>query len=317
MRRVLPWLCLAVFCFSQASFAQDDDELAPIVPRKPRPAVKAKPSKPRPAARPAAKPVEDDDLSPIASAKGDVNVKLAQGLSNAVLSIDNKDVGPLPIGPQSLTVGEHSVKVRRIGYADFVKRVTVVGGKTIDLEARLTAVSAVLSVTSDVAEAQVFLNGRLVGTAPISELEVPAGAAELSVRKTGFKDDNKRLTLVAGKDYPVVVKFNPGTTTTVVATSDRPSETKLTPDEDTTDITGPAVTTTVDETPVFGRWYFWAGVAAVAVGAAVVTGVVVNNTQPPKPLTEAAVCAVNGGRCNICVGFSCAATGFPSGILSF
>jgi hypothetical protein len=96
MRRALPWLCLAVFCLSQTSFAQDDDELAPLAPRKPRPAAKAKPgsAKPRPAVRPAARPIEDDDLAPIASAKGELNVRLAQGLSNAVLSIDNKDVGP-------------------------------------------------------------------------------------------------------------------------------------------------------------------------------------------------------------------------------
>ena len=320
MMRLLPWLLLAVFCFSQTSFAQDDDDLAPLAPKKPKPTAKPKPAaaKPKPAVKPVVKPVvEDDDLAPLAASKGDVNVKLAQGLSNAILSIDNKEVGPLPVGPQTLTTGEHAIKVRRLGYADFVKRVTVLGGKTVDVEAKLTATSAILSVTSDVPEAQVFVNGRLVGTAPISDLEVPPGSAELSVRKTGFKDDNKRLTLIAGKDYPVVVKFNPGTTTTVVATSDRPAETKLTPDDDTTPVTGPAVSTTVDETPIYGRWYFWAGVAAVAVGAAVVTGVVVNNNQPPQRLSEGTVCAANGGRCDICVGLQCAASGLPSGIVTF
>jgi len=320
MTRVLPWLLLAVFCFSQTSFAQDDDDLAPLAPKKPKPAAKAKPAaaKAKPTVKPAVRaPVEDDDLAPLASNKGEVNVKFAQGLSNAVLSIDNKDVGPLPLGAQTLSTGEHSVKVRRVGYADFVKKVNVVGGKTLDVEAKLTAVNAILSVSSDVTEAQVFVNGRLVGTAPISDLEVPAGSTEISVRKTGFKDDIKRLTLLAGKDYPVVVKFNPGTTTTLVATSDRPAETKLTPDEDPSAVNGPAVTTTVDETPVYGRWYFWAGVAAVAVGVVVVAGVVVNDNQPPKRLTEGAVCAANGGKCDICVGLMCSPTGLPSGILNF
>ncbi len=319
MTRLLPWLLLAVFAFSQTSFAQDDDDLAPLAPKKPKPAAKPKPApKPKPAVKPAVKAlVEDDDLAPLASSKGDLNIKLPQGLSNAIVSIDNKDVGPFPIGPQTLPVGEHSVKVRRLGYADFVKKVTVLSGKTVDVEAKLTAVNAILSVTSDVPEAQVFVNGRLAGTAPISELEVPAGVTEINVRKTGFKDDIKRLTLIAGKDYPVVVKFNPGTTTTVVATSDRPAETKLTPDEDPSLVTGPAVTTTVEETPIYGRWYFWAGVAAVAVGAVVITGVVVNNNQPPLPLTEGDVCRVNNGRCNICIGLQCAGSGLPSGILNF
>jgi len=324
MIRVLPWLLLAVFTFSQTSFAQDDDDLAPLAPKKPKPAkpkpAVAKPApKPKPTAKPVAKPLEDDDdLAPLAVARADVTVKLSQGLTNAVLSIDGKDVGPLPQGPQSLTAGEHQLKVRRAGYADFVKKVTVVGGKALELDAKLTAISAVVSVTSDVPDAQVLINGRLVGTAPITDLEVPAGPAELVVRKLGFSEDKQRLTLVAGKDYPVIVKFKPATTT-VVAASDRPAETRLTPVDDTPLVTGPEVTTTAEEKPIYAQWYFWAGVAAVAVGAAVVTGVVVNNnaTKQPTRLTEGEVCTTNMGRCDICVGFQCSMAGLPSGVLNF
>lgn len=319
MMRVLPWLLLAVFTLSTSSFAQDDDDLAPLAPKKPKPAAKPKVApkpKPPPVTTKPKPPDDDDDLAPLAASKGDVVVKLAQGLSNAILSIDGKDVGPLPVGPQTLPTGEHQVKVRRLGYADFVKKVTVAGGKSVEVDAKLQAINAIVSVTSDVPDAQVFVNNRLVGTAPLSDLELPAGQTEIAVRKDGFKDDKQRINLIAGKDYPIVVKFNPGTTSTVVAATDRPVDTKLTPD-DTTNVTGPGVSTTVDETPIYGRWYFWAGVAAVAVGAAVVTGVVVNNNQPPQRIDEKTVCAVNGGRCDICVGFQCTAAGLPSGVLNF
>jgi hypothetical protein len=321
MMRALPWVLLAVFTASTVALAQDDDDLAPIAPtKKPKPAarpkVAPKPKQPPPVTTKPKQPEEDDDLAPIAVAKGDLTIKLSPAVSNAILSIDGKDVGPLPVAAQSLTAGEHQVKVKRLGYADFVKRVTIASGKPTELEVKLQAINAIVSVTSDVPDAQVFVNGRLVGTAPMTEMELPAGPTEIAVRKDGFKDDKQRIILVAGKDYPIVVKFNPGTTSTVVATTDRPVETKLTPDEPG-GLTGPGVSTTVDETPIYGRWYFWAGIAAVAVGAAVVTGVVVNNNQPPQRIDEKTVCAVNGGRCDICVGFQCSTAGLPSGVLNF
>lgn len=314
--RLLPWLLLSALAISFAAHGQDDDDLAPIAPKKPKapPAAKARPRPKAPPPAPKAKPDEDDDLAPIAATKADLTIKFGQGLSNAIVSIDGKDVGPLPVPPQSLAAGEHTVKVRRIGYGDFVKRVTIVGGKAQELEAKLTPINAVVSVTSDVADAQVFVNGRLVGSAPITELELPAGSTEIAVRKEGFKDDKQRLTLVAGKDYPIVVKFNPGTVSTVVAAVDRPVEPRLTPTDGDTSTN--VVTTTAEETPVTQRWWFWAGIGAV-VAAGVVTGVVLatNGNQPPLRLTADQLCGPNG--CDSCIGGPMCMPNPSAGVLSF
>ncbi|MDX2013954.1 MAG: PEGA domain-containing protein [Myxococcaceae bacterium] len=288
--RSFAWAVLVVFSCSTVAFAQDDDELAPLTktPAKPKPAAKPKP-KPKPAP---VKPtqVDDDDLAPLVAAKGDVTIKLPQGLSNATVSIDGKDVGTFPVPPQSLAVGEHTVKVKRLGYADFVKKISVAAGKAVDVEARLTAVTAVLSVTSDVAGAQVFLNGRLVGPAPITNLEVAAIPTEIAVRKEGFLDDTQKLNLVAGKDYPVVVKFKPGATSTVAAVTDRPVDPVLTPTEPTTGVTAPIV-----ETPLYARWYFWAGIAVVAVATAVTVFLLTRDMTPMLiQQTPTGVCGTDG-----------------------
>jgi hypothetical protein len=311
--RALPWLVLIAMTTTSLAYAQDDDDLAPIskTPAKPKPVAKPKP-RPKPApVKPA--PVDDDDLAPIAASKGDLVIKSPQGLSNAVLSIDGKEVGTLPVPPQSLTAGEHTLKVKRAGYADFVKKVTVAGGKSVDVEARLTAVAAVVSVTSDVADAQVFINGRSMGSAPVT-LELPPGPTELSVRKDGFSPDNQTLTLIAGKDYPVVVKFKPGTTSTMVATADRPVDPKLTPSEDpVVGITSPVV-----ETPISQRWYFWAGIAAVAVATGAIIAAILLS-QPPMVLeaTQARVCGAAG--CDIFFGNQSirSALSMSAGLLSF
>lgn len=313
--RVLPWLVLIAVTTTSLAYAQDDDDLAPIskTPAKPKPVAKPKPRpKPKPTpVKPA--PVDDDDLAPIAASKGDVVVKLPQGLSNALLSIDGKEVGTLPVPPQSLTAGEHTLKVKRLGYAEFVKKITVAGGKSLDVDVRLTAASAVVSVTSDLADAQVLINGRSMGSAPVT-LEVPPGSTEISVRKEGFSPDNQTLTLIAGKDYPVVVKFKPGRTSTVVAAADRPVDPKLTPSEDP--VVG--ITTPVVETPISQRWYFWAGIAAAAVVTGAIIAAILLN-QPPMVVeaTEARVCSPVG--CDIFFGKQSirSALSMSAGLLSF
>lgn len=303
-----PVLLLAALVSVSAS-AQDDDDLAPLAPigkPKPKPAAKPKP-KPKPA-----KPKVEDDLAPIApiAKTGEVTVKVAGGISRATLSIDGKEAGQLPLAPQSLSVGEHTITVKRAGYAQFVKKVTIAGGKQLEVEAKLAPVSAVISVKSDVDDAQVLINGRLVGTAPVSDYEFPPGPVTISVIKEGFKEDKQKLTLVAGKDYPIEVKFKAAS---LAATTDRPIETTLTP-------VTPVAAAPIEvkkgptETPIYQRWYFWAGVGAVVVAAvAIPVGITAANNAQPAQLTEQEICS---GPCDGCIGFQCAASAATNPLMS-
>ncbi len=298
---------LVAVAMSTAAFAQDDDDLAPLAPiGKPKPKAKPKP-KPRPV--PKAKPTQviDDDLAPIApiAAKGDLNVKVASALAGSMLSIDGKEVGALPLPPQNIPSGEHTVTVKRPGYAAFVKKVQIPGGKTVDVEAKLTAVAAVLSVSSDVPGAQVLLNGRSIGIAPLNDVEVPPGPAEIAVIKEGFREETQKINFVVGKEYPISVKFN----AVASAASDRPVDSRLTPLASSgTPVTGVSV---APAEPITSKWYFWAGVAAVAIGAGVAIGYGVNKGVSDRPLNEKDICGPDG--CDGCIGLTCGAGFRPMG----
>lgn len=298
---------LAALALSSTAFAQDDDDLAPLAPLgKPKP--KPKPKKPvAPKTKPAKPTIADDELAPIGpiAAKGDLFVKVAANLAGSILSIDGKEVGALPLPPQNIPSGEHTITVKRPGYAAFVKKVLVPGGKSVDVEAKLTAVSAVLSVTSDVPGAQVLLNGRSIGTVPLNEVEVPPGPAEIAVIKDGFKEESQKINFVAGKEYPIVVKFNAVVAATVP--SDRPVETKLTPNVGSPNpVTGVSV---APAEPITSKWYFWAG---IGVGVAAVTvGVIAGVASQPPANPEKDICGPGG--CDACVGFMCAAGARPLG----
>lgn len=286
----------------------DDDDLAPLTPVKKAPA-KAPPAKkaPAPAPVPAKRPPPakqgkapaggDDDLAPLTpiANKGDLNVRISTPVQGAVLSVDGKELGVLPLGPQSLPTGEHLVTVKRVGFAAFVKKVNISAGKTLELEARLAPVAAIISVSSDVTNAQVFLNGRLIGTAPISDFEVPPGPVELSVLKEGFREDKQKLTLVAGKDYPVVVKFSPVKPPVV---SDRPLETSLVPPSSNT-AGGLGVAQVAPAAPIYQKWYFWVAVAAGVAAVAAGTAIGVSAAQPPGHYTPEEICGKPcGGHIN-------------------
>jgi hypothetical protein len=288
---------LLVALLSLGAAAQEDDDLAPLAPL---PRLKPKP-KPKPKPRPAP---EDDDLAPIApiARAGELAVRLAEDMSRAVLSVDGKDVGLLPLEAQSLPAGEHTVTVRRPGFAPFSKKVTVSGGKRAELEVRLTPMAAVLSVKSDLDDAQVLVDGRVIGTAPVVDHELPPGPVTISVLKEGYREEKQRLTLVAGRDYPIEVKFQAAPVATRV---DRPVEQPLAP-------RAPAAAPPVElrgapsEAPLYQRWYFWAGVGAAVVAVAAGTAAAVSAaTAPPAKLSEQQIC---GGKCDGCIGFACAST---------
>jgi hypothetical protein len=154
-------------------------------------------------------------------------------------------------------------------------------------------------------DAQVLLNGRIIGTAPITDYEAPAGVVEVAVVKEGFREDRQKLTLVAGHDYPIVVKFN-----TTPPESDRPVETTLVP---TTVAPPVSITQSEPVKPVYERWYFWVGVAAVVAAAAAGTAVAVTTAnQPPRQRTEGEVCT---DKCAACIALACTANNMSA--LSF
>src|SRR5581483_4646648 len=91
------FLCAALA--SGAALAQDDDLPAlPTGKPKPKPPT-ARPKAKPPAAKPKT-PVVDDDLPALPAAKGEVIVKLAPPIKGAKLSIDDREIGPLPQPPQ-------------------------------------------------------------------------------------------------------------------------------------------------------------------------------------------------------------------------
>jgi hypothetical protein len=287
--------------FASPAWAQEED-LAPL----PTPQVKKPPVRQRPgapvrqrklparAASPAAAQGNgaqgNEDLAPVptANAMASLKVKLATAVTRAQLFIDGKEQGTLPLNePLGLPVGEHQVQVKRSGYAPFTKKVQLFAARVAEVEVKLQPIAGVLSVTADVAGAEVFVDGLLVGTAPVVDLELAPKPIEVRVRHEGYESLSTRVSLVAGRDHSVAASLRPlakvtagsaalSTTPAAISSasiarqSDRPVDAALVPDDLGSSPT--LVDATIAPAPLSQRWYFWAGAAVVVAAGAVACG---------------------------------------------
>lgn len=294
IRRALVMVLPALLIAGPAN-AQDDD-LVPLTPIAPKPKPKAKP-KPKPKPKPvkpvkAPTAVQDDDLVPLTPMKTEVLVKLAVEVPGAKLLIDGKEVGTLPQPPQEVSAGEHTVTVKRPGFAPFTKKVTVGTGKTAEVSAELKATMAVLSITSEPSGAQLYVAGKPVGTSPVQDLEVPPGFVTVTAKKEGHTDAKTELVAKAGRDHPVSLKLGSAAVAARPSeqpVSDRPEATNLAPDQTASRSLGSELAVTTGP-PIVTRWYFWVGVVAVAGAIVAGTAIGVSQANANRRLTAEEIC---------------------------
>lgn len=281
------WVSAVCLGLSTAAWAQIDDDL-PALPTskqsKPKPKPKPKPPAVKPKPSPVKPtPVVEDELPPLMAPNGQLVVKLSAPVRGAKLFIDDREMGTMPQPALTLPNGEHVVVVKRPGFATFNKKLSV-SGRSQEVMVTLEPVAAVLNISTDVSGAEVLVNGQPMGVAPVAELEVPAGAVEIKLRKAGHREGTATLNVKAGRDYPVEVRLAP------TYGDDAPLSTSLTPTASPTD----AALTYEPSKPVYQKPWFWA-VVVVAVAAAVAgTSAAVYAAQPAPKLTGTQIC---GGPC--------------------
>ncbi len=172
--------------------------------------------------------------------------------AGAQIFIDGKAVAEVPMKlPLALRAGEHTIRVTKPGYADYLDTFRVRRRKDEVLAIDLLAVAGVLRIDAN-PQGQVVVDGRQIGETPF-EGELEPGERKVEVRSPGRSVFKKTLKIVAGEVFVLEVTLVP-----------------LPPRE-------PAVAT-----PWYGEWWVWAGAAAV-VAVGVTSAVVLSADEGPPP----------------------------------
>jgi len=270
----------------------DDDLLVPLAPSEGKGKVRRKA---KPKATPTRPALADDPLIAPLSAPTELLVTVGESVKGARLFVDERDLGLITGQAVGVAPGDRKISIRRLGYADLSIKVKFDKGERQELDVELEPVSGVLTIQANVPAADVTIDGRPMGKAPLRELLLTPGTHEVRVAKQGYLTDVAKLSIRPGKDYTLNSLLKPGKD----PVPDRPELSRLTPG---TNVAGsPGMGTAggaavAGATPWFGQWYVWAGAAALVAAAAGGTYVALK----PPILTPDQVC---GGTCDATVNY--------------
>jgi hypothetical protein len=269
MKGLLLGACFCLVFLPGAVRAEDNDLLAPLTP--PKGATKSAPAAVK------RKP-------PVTARKGKLVVH-APGVPDAVVFVDDEEIGNILGDAINVPVGTHQVVVKRAGYVDFTRTLNIRPGKVTELSAQLDPSGGTLGIDTSPEGAQVLVDGQPMGTTPMRNIVLPPGTYELKVHKEGYRDELARVSIRMGKQQSLRLSLK--------ALQEEPVATResslrpITPRySGTTPTSNYAPSATVEssvDSPKqwYQRWYVWAGAAAV-VAAGVTTAVMVSSNGRPS-----------------------------------
>ena len=120
--------------------------------------------------------------------------------SGATVYLNGKLLGPTPVRVGKLPPGAYALRMEKEGYAPFVQ--TVEFHSTIVLQ-KIFPRQESGSLTVDVkpCQAEVLLDGELLGYTPLHLNRVPAGLHELLIRKTNYSSYVQQISVAAGQHF--------------------------------------------------------------------------------------------------------------------
>ena len=139
---------------------------------------------------------------------------LATEPADCDISLDGVWLGKTPRLITSLDAKDvYRLLVQKPGYQPRTVEVKFNGRTPLVKNESLVIDSGVIEVTSDPAGVEVTVNGHPRGKTPVKVEGVPKGRATVVLKKSGFAEESRELSIVAGESQTLFVKLNglPGT----------------------------------------------------------------------------------------------------------
>lgn len=166
--------------------------------------------------------------------------------------------------PLKLKSGQHTLKITKKGYTEYLDVFRIRRNKTTRLDIDLLPFAGVVEITASVDGARVFIDGKFQGLTPL-EQEVLIGERAIRVTKAGFYEYVGKVKSIAGKTTKIHISLKAMPVGTTPYRPPPPPPPKW-----------------------YEKWYVWAGAAGgvVAVTLAVVIPVVLSQQDPVEDFCQ-------------------------------
>lgn len=124
--------------------------------------------------------------------------------SGANVFINGQFAGTTPLS-YSVAAGSHEVRLELSGRQTYRETVTLRGGETVRVSASLSPLrrTGTVSFTSRPANAEVYVDGRFIGTTPTGAVMLDEGSYQARFVRRGFSDTQVNFTVRAGATQTV------------------------------------------------------------------------------------------------------------------
>jgi archaellum component FlaG (FlaF/FlaG flagellin family) len=140
----------------------------------------------------------------------DLSMKTITGLllvdsnpQGADVVIEGVSKGNTPLLLTDLPLGNYTLEFRSAKLLPRTMTAELAGRTPVRVFAELISNTAQLTVTSSPEDAEVRIDGIIVGTTPVTVEEVQAGVSDVKVSKRGYTPYSKKMTFVATKPYEI------------------------------------------------------------------------------------------------------------------
>lgn len=141
--------------------------------------------------------------TPIAETKAEYgSIRVQSTPPGAMIFLDGTEVGATPGLIPKVEAGEHNIVIVKDGYSSFSRTVNVARNVTASVNAVLTKEYGTLNITSEPANAAVYIDGVSKGLTSSTGLRVTGlgiGAHKIRVAKTGYQTYEVEMTVESGE----------------------------------------------------------------------------------------------------------------------
>lgn len=120
----------------------------------------------------------------------------------AQVFIDGELSGQIPLDKQKLVVGEHTLKISKRGFTEYIDVVQIKRNEVSEVEIDLLPIAGYLKIIGNIEGSRVFIDEEYMGNIPLDQ-EIRPGPHKIKVSKLGYYDFNQEVNVIAGEELPV------------------------------------------------------------------------------------------------------------------